>query len=207
MTLIYTTIEAIARRLRGRLKIPTASLSPLTPPNSLGQQVVDADLIADIGSQVEQKISMILGQIYVMPLHNQHPIIAGIVERMVIADIMLTHYQNSVSPELGGDPGFGGIMFHKAQEDLLLLTAGHNIALPGVPTPPQVPGVMTPQPIVLPGEVLQSQRPDTVTRNVTVVGKSNIHVDNARRLEWGIDWEDGRALGAEPLVWWGRECQ
>lgn len=200
MPLTYTTAEAIARRLRGRLRIPTATMNPMQPPANITQQTVDPDLIEDVASQVENKIDMILGQIYEMPLANKHPILAGIVERLVVADIMLTHFQSSSSPELGGDAGFGQLMYKKAQEDLAMLVAGHNIALAGVPTPPTSPGIMTPQPIVLPNERLRIVAPDTITRNYTIIGGSRFQASESTRSDWGITWDSrGRARDADRL--------
>lgn len=201
MPLTYTTTDAIARRLRGRLRIPTATLNPMQPPANITQQTVDLDLIEDIASQVEDKIDMILGQIYEMPLANKHPILAGIVERLVIADIMLTHFQSSFSPELGGDSNFGGVMYKKAQEDLAMLVAGHNIALAGVPTPPTAPGVMTPQPIILPNEKLRALAPDTITRNYTIIGGSRFQANESVKSDWGITWSDGSRARNADRIW------
>jgi hypothetical protein len=172
----------------------------MQPPPNITQQTVDPELIEDIASQVEDKINMILGQIYEMPLINKHPIVAGIVERLVVADIMMTHFQSSQIPELGGDANFGGLMHKKAQEDLAMLTAGHNIALAGIPPAPNIPGAMTPQPIVLPNEKMRSLPPDTVTRNYTIIGGSRFKASDSTRRDWGIDWDDGtRARGSERL--------
>lgn len=193
----YTTVDAIARRLRGRLKVNN-TLSSTSAPNYNGQQVVDSLLIEDIVAQVEDDLNMTLAQIYEMPLVHTHPILAGIVEKLVVAEILQTHYQSTQVPELGGDPGYGGLLYKQAQQQIAKLTAGHNIMVFGVPMPPQIPGAITPQPIVLPGEKLADKTPDTLSKNVTVVTTTKWkQLSDSDRREWGINWQRDRARGAE----------
>jgi hypothetical protein len=196
----YTTVEAIARRLQGRLKV-ISTLSPTTTPNYNTQQVVDPLLIQDVLEQVENDLDLTLAQIYEMPLQNKHPLLAGIVEKLVTVEILQTYYQSTQSPEMGGDPGYGRLLYQQAQQAIAKLTAGHNIMVFGVQPPAQMPGVVTPQPIVLPGERLALKPPDTLSTNVTVVTSTKWRkLSDGDRKDWGINWDNqDRARGADEL--------
>lgn len=196
----YTTTEAIARRLRGRLKV-TTTLSPSSAPSFNTQQVVDPLLIQDVLEQVENDLDLTLAQIYEMPLLNRHPILAGIVEKLATAEILQTHYQSTQAVEMGGDPGYGALLYKQAMQQMAKLTAGHNIMIFGVQPPAQMPGVVTPQPIILPGEKLRENPPDTLTKNVTVVTATRWRkLSDSDRKDWGINWDNqDRARGADEL--------
>lgn len=197
---VYTNIGNIARKLKGRLHFGT---SP-----HIGGQVVDPDLVAQILKQKEGYVNAILGQIYeLQPKHgdatklglqNDHPIVTEIVECLVIADLLSVHFQGMAPPGEGTDIGSAMVNNRKQAEGLLMmLTAGHNINIYGMMPPQNAPGMVTPQPVVLPGETFKTRQPDTLTRNITAIGGRKYTIENL-----GIDWGDGigqqrRALGAE----------
>lgn len=115
MTLKYTTETAIARRLRGRLQIGGT-------PSPFGEQIIEEELITQIGAQVEARVDAKLKQIYVFPLAtNSHPELASIVEKFVIADIVPTYFVGNDSDSISN---YGQLMLTQAKEELELIATG-----------------------------------------------------------------------------------
>ena len=114
---------------------------------------------------------------------------------------MTVYYQGSQVPELNGDAGFGALMYKKAMQSLQRLIVGHNIYIDGLVPPQNMPGAITPQPILLPNETLVTSAPDTITRNTTVIGVNNLRKNSNEYEEWGITWKEGtkRARGADQI--------
>ncbi len=175
--MIYTTVENIRRRLRGRLEIDNTNLIP-----SATAQQVDQDLITQVGEQIEAKINLALSQIYSMPIPltavEALKIIEGIVEKLIISEIATVHFQQTQSPELGGDAGFGAVLRKQAVQDLESLLHGHGIYIPGLMEKPQ-PNAMTGiynQPLVLPGVdlKLEEDQADTFTRSYSFLEKREL---------------------------------
>ena len=106
MPLIYTTTHAIARRLQGRLNVPTNGFSEPWAKN-LGEMVANEELIGQIGEQKEAYVNSILRRIYVFPLalveQDTRAILSEIIENLIVADLMGVYYQSSPSPQLGND--------------------------------------------------------------------------------------------------------
>jgi hypothetical protein len=126
MALLYTTTDAIARRLRGRLQVGGLDL-PFQPTN------VDDDLIAQIGDQVEAKVNARLRAVYKVPLSGQHPILAGIVEKLTCGEILATHMMGEEQITTGGNPSdrsYAGFLIRDAQKDLDAIASG-DIPLDG----------------------------------------------------------------------------
>ncbi|HEY9657674.1 MAG TPA: hypothetical protein V6C65_04355 [Allocoleopsis sp.] len=203
MPLIYTTVEAIARRLQGRLTLNG------TP--AMGGQTVDPELVEQCGVQAEDYMNLVLGQIYVLPLQKTHAILADVAESLTISKLMEVHFQGTSYPAPGADvAGAAGDLRRHAEMILQALTVGHGIYIPVMPSgQPTMPNMPQPQPLVLPGETLKADQPDTITRNVTVVGQRNLQ-GIATRIRWGglEDFQspgtrDGRAIGSEN-IWGGR---
>lgn len=173
MPLDYTTVEAIARRLRGRLEISKSVLGGGT--SGLAAQQVDLLLIEQVGVQIEARLNVALSEIYLLPIAATatiaRVILGGIVEKLVVSEITLTHFQQTQVPQMGGDAGFGSVIRKQAQEELESLFAGHGIYIPGLMSPPSsTPGSYR-QPLVLPGVPLKSEllQPDTLTRSYSIV--------------------------------------
>lgn len=212
MPLKYTTTEKIARRLRGRLNIedsPAVSTvigSRLGYGDAIGGQLVDPQLLEQMGEQKEAYIDLILNQIYEVPLSLSHPItqniMSEITECLVVSAVMKVHFQGSLNMTTGGDvQGLGIDLDRQAYMLLGTLTVGHNIYLPvSMPPLPQTyPGTMPPQPLVLPGENLRTiDQPDTVHRVYTFITHRKLDVLNEVDWTWYGD-RQGRALGSEPL--------
>jgi hypothetical protein len=141
----------------------------------LAAQQVDLLLIEQLGTQVEVRLDVALAQIYMLPVPEgattARIILGGIVEKLVVSEIAITHFQQSQVPQMGGDAGFGSVIRKQAQEELESLFAGHGIYIPGLMSPPvSMPGSYR-QPLVLPGVPLKSDliQPDTLTRTYAIV--------------------------------------
>ena len=184
MALTYTTTQAIARRLQGRLNIPTNGFSEPWTKN-LGEMVANEDLISQIGEQKEAYVNSILRRIYVFPLslieQDTRAILAEIVENLIVADLMGVYYQSSPSPQLSNDvSGLGTNSANRAGQLLGMYAAGHRLAIPGVSA--QQPDA---EAVVLPGERLQTRPPDTLTRNQVMVGNRKVSGELAD-IDFGI---------------------
>lgn len=115
----YTSTSNIANRLRGR-----ASLGQSTP---FGASQVDPDFIAQIGAQVEARVDAQLGQVYKLPLSGVHLPLASVVEKLVICEIMGTHY---VGQEANPSDGFGRMMCKMGADELAAIV-NRDPPLPG----------------------------------------------------------------------------
>jgi phage gp36-like protein len=86
--LTYTTKEAIANRLRGRLVVGGTQV-PFAPTT------VDDNLIEQVATQVEALVDAKLKTVFRMPLTGTHAVLSSIVEKLVICEIMPTHEQQN----------------------------------------------------------------------------------------------------------------
>lgn len=171
----YTSIANIARRLRGRVNVIENGLQ------NAGSGTVDNALILQIAEQVETKLDMALGQIYLLPIpqdaHMSLKIIGSIAEKLIIAEIALTHFKMQINPETGADMGFGQTYRKQAFEEAEAIFGTHGIYIPGIMQKPTSAGLgKEGQPLVLPGLKLlgSSDRPDTYSRNDAVVYKREL---------------------------------
>lgn len=172
MTYKYTTIENISRKLIGRLNLINEDLSVLYPTDNPTQSV-DPILVETVVEEQENYLDLILGQIYNLPLQNKHPILTNIVDSLVIAELILVHFQG-IQFGLGGDiSGYGTSNITKAYNLLNALTAGYNIIIPMMmPVPPSFPGSIPQRRLELPGETLvERMPPSTLVNNRTVMNK------------------------------------
>ena len=170
--MIYTTTDNITRRLRGRLQVANGSLIP----GATAQQV-DPYLIEQIGEQIEAKVNLALSQIYKLPIPltsiQALKIIESIVEKLIISEIATVHFQQTQTPELGGDAGFGAVLRKQAVQELESILSGHGIYIPGImekPVPNAMMGTYI-QPLVLPEVELiaEEDQADTFTRSFSYV--------------------------------------
>ena len=183
----YTTVENIARRLRGRLNInviPGVSDS-LGYGTAVAGNTVDSELISHLANEKEAYIDLILSQIYVTPLKLSNEITVNILrdisECLSISALMQVHFEG-VNPVLqASDAGQASMDLRRHAEFLLQsITAGHNIWIPTTPMvdPRNLEGQR--QPLRLPGEILlgQADLPDTITRNYTVATKKELPAED-----------------------------
>ena len=171
----YTSLDAIARRLRGRLNVNITSNTGQLVNAASG--TVDGELISQVGEQIETKLELALGQIYETPVpqtaSTSLQILGAIAEKLIVSEIALTHFKMQVSPETGADMGFGNALRKQAFDDAESIFGGHGIYVPGIMNrPANNPSVTeVKQPIVLPGlKLLPSNlQPDTYSRNYSCV--------------------------------------
>lgn len=118
MPLTYTTIDAIALRLKGRLRVGGS-------PVAFGSTVADPALIEQVGTQVESRVNAQLRQIYKLPLRKtQHPELASIAEKLTIAELVPVYYYGQ-EPSLDGS--FGRLMKDQGEKELTDLGSGDVI--------------------------------------------------------------------------------
>lgn len=176
----YTTPEAIARRLKNRLELRD-SPPTLGQAQALGAKQVDYSLYEQLGEQVEAKLDMALSMLYELPVPTTAAqalkILASIVEKFVVAEILSVHYQQTQGE--GGDQGYGSVLFKQAKEECQAI----GIVLPGI-TPPAATPFNRPEPMVLPLVPRKGEIPDTISRSYNVVVQRN--PVEASSIDWGI---------------------
>lgn len=173
MSLKYTNVNAIALKLRGRLQINDSLGSPLyqSNPTSLS---VDPKLIELVAEQKEAFVDSVLVQIYQLPLLHEQPLVSNIVEALTIASLLKTSFQGQNFAGNSADAsGFGPEGGNEGYQLLSALTAGHSIIIPGIPPVQEFYGVKPYQPLVLPGERLRINQPDTITKSYTYISLVN----------------------------------
>lgn len=112
MSLKYTTVEAIGRKLKGRLSTGGAV-------NPFGSTVVDSELLQQVGEQVEAQVDAKLRGVYRLPLIGVHPVLAKVVEDGVICDLMATHFVGDGNNEPGGFGRWHCTQFQQGLNDIL----------------------------------------------------------------------------------------
>jgi hypothetical protein len=180
----YATEHGIQRKLRGRLNIRLDDAVPSLYEVSVPSMHIDKDLFYEVIEEQEYLLDLILNQIYELPLSNRHPILKEIVEGLVISELIKIHFQGQSTPSIGAD--LSGINLETkthAYNLIQMITAGHNIYIPGVPPVQNMPGVAIPQPLRLPGETPRTVGDeDTITRLYTYIGRrSSNAIDSVKQ--------------------------
>jgi hypothetical protein len=171
----YTSRDSIAYQLKGQVAIGSS--------NTIGGQSVTTEWVDTVINRYEAVIDSVLSQIYEMPLTNQQPIVTLIVDGWVKRELLKNTPQASVPAANTAQP----FIATEPEYWLAALTAGFNIQVPGVPQAATMPGVAPPpQPIVLPGERLRLNPPDTITKQSTVVASRSWTTQ--RMIDVGIDF-------------------
>lgn len=190
----YTTFEKLERKLRGRLKIVEISENPLYPSTSL-QQEVDPDLVEDVIEEQENLLDLILEQIYILPLKNNHPILTDIVNNLVMAEIIKVHFQGQGLANIGSDlSGLARDTKMEAYNKLAMLTVGYQVFIPNQQMIVKPQGLTEYRKIVLQGESLRVAPPEKVPinnetilvdRSVILSEKYNPFSDNYQDENYG----------------------
>jgi hypothetical protein len=190
----YTTFEKLERKLRGRLKIVEISENPLYPSTSL-QQEVDPDLVEDVIEEQENLLDLILEQIYILPLKNNHPILTDIVNNLVMAEIIKVHFQGQGLANIGSDlSGLARDTKMEAYNKLAMLTVGYQVFIPNQQMIVKPQGMTEYRKIVLQGESLRIAPPEKVPinnetvlvdRSVILSEKYNPFSDNYQDENYG----------------------
>lgn len=185
--MIYTTPDKIARLLRGRLEVASTSHG-VNFGSSFGANQVDLELLEHRGSQIEAQINSILNMVYVLPIpetaRDALLIVGSIVEDLTVAAIATIHFQQTLTPQMGGDMGFGQTLYAQALGRLRQYVAGYQFDLNVPGLPPVMANPMNPiQPIKLPDVPLRGFLPDTISRNYTSVQQRTESA--AHKINWG----------------------
>lgn len=104
MTLLYTTTEAIMRRLTGRLA---------ATQQSLGQTPIDPLFLAQVAEQSEARLTAAIKDIYKLPLKSAHPILAEYVELRCVCSIIPVYFQRQ---NVSDDRGLGELSCREAEK-------------------------------------------------------------------------------------------
>lgn len=190
----YTTVEAVSRKLIGRLQLG-ASSSENTPTFSANpsSQSVNSQLIEDVINQKEYMLDLVLQQMYRLPLGNKHPILAEIVENLVLQELLLISYVGQGASLSADTVAYGAGLEKGAYTLLQMLTAGKNVYIPNMPPVSNSPGFITPQAIVLPGEILVERNPQILSKVYTVINENKKLRSDTDYREWTSNkrvWRD-----------------
>ena len=184
--MIYTTPDRIARILRGRLEIATTA-NGVPFGSSFGAKEVDLDLLRQKGEQIEAWVNSVLAFVYELPIpstaRDALQIVSAIVEDLTVASIAIVHFQQMQNPQMGGDMGFGAILYRNALYTLRQYVAGYQLDfnVPGLP-PVMANPIQPTQTLKLPGVPLKVIQPGTYTRFYTAVVQRN--ESSAHKIDW-----------------------
>lgn len=93
--------------------------------SSLSTNIIDVGTIQEIGEEKEEYLELIIGQIYELPLKNNHPILKSIVTNLICAELLNINYS-----VLNENTELEKRYFVDANSKLQMLTSGYNIELP-----------------------------------------------------------------------------
>jgi hypothetical protein len=163
-TLLYTTKEAIANLLRGRLQVGGTQFP-------FGPTTVDDNLIEQIGAQVEAKLNAQLATVFRLPLAQpQNPILASIVEAGILCRLLPTHASGEELPtagDVGVDRSFAGFYCKAYNAELQALLNGT---------------------IALEGELPATEPEPQIARNLTIAGQRAPIISTTRIDAGSIQW-------------------
>ncbi len=186
---IYTSVERLQLELRGRLKIVESIGTSLCPEDSL-QTTIAPELVNQKIQVVEDKIDRILEQIYCMPLQNVQMMVTEIVEEFVIAELMQARYFGTGMGNVSSDISeIGTRAENKANQDLITLTFGYNVYIPGAPPQQRDQFNRQGRRVELPGEVL---RTDIETQKVPIHNETILQKSEKNTAESLFDYEFDR---------------
>lgn len=113
MALIYTSVEAIEKRLQGWAEVNN-------PPSAFGASQVDSELILQVAEQNEAKVNRVLGKRYQMPLIGTYPELASVVEKLTICELVGQLYAGQEPSEPGG---YGALMCSQGKAEFKALAS------------------------------------------------------------------------------------
>lgn len=207
----YTTVNRINLKLNTRLNLVTDEDSAVNEDEefpgvstSVNSTVVNPALINLIADEKANYLDLILGLIYILPLQNEHLILADIVEGLVISDLLTTYYHGFASLSPGADVSAMSVQQKNQSYYLIgLLTCGRNIYLPNLPQVPQnLPGVPSPSPVILEGESLLVDIPNIVKRVDVLHGKRASVSSSNIGIDFGFEFNPSpeRAAGSDRRI-------
>ena len=184
----YTTIERIRLNLGTRLNIVESTVAPMLGQTKAGSITVDPERVELIANRIEARIEAIWSQIYELPVPIGHcfDLIQSIVEKYICAELMNMHFEGTQMASVGGDAGYGSLMYQQANNEIKQLVLGHGIFIPGVMSAEESNYMKEAQPISLVpfGAINKINKPDTVTKNRTVISILNNKITNNDPFEF-----------------------
>ena len=185
----YITFEKLALKLEGRLKIVEIQDSPMFPDQSLFQEV-KPEVVELIAEEQESYMDLILGQIYQLPFQLEHPILSSISADLIIAQLLMVHFQGSGLANIGHDlSNLGKSTQADALDKLQMLTIGYQVYLPNQQLVTKYPGGQEYRRIVLEGEKLRDVVPSQIpVNNETIVIKTGLSY-NAKANPFGDSYD------------------
>ena len=105
---IYTTPEAIARRLEGYA-------DPSSTGSAFDSSPVSPELITQVTDQVEARVTQVLSQRFVMPLKKTHTVVSSCVEKLIVCELLAQLYVGQDPSESGG---YGSLMCKQGIDEL-----------------------------------------------------------------------------------------
>lgn len=161
----YADRDAIARKLKGRLKVD------IVDTEFFPVETVDEDLIDDILEEKEAYVDLILGSIYTLPLAQSQPVIRTLVENLVMADLLQYNYVNTASNSQDLSD-LATVLQQKADMIMDKLTLGTAI------NPLPDGSLNNSRRLPLSGEVLKTELPETSMVNSDIfVGRLDVDDD------------------------------
>jgi phage gp36-like protein len=127
--LLYTAIDAIMRRLTGRLEQYGAT--------AMGRTPIDIELLNQVAEQAEARLTNALRSLYKLPLKAAHPTLAEYVELRCVCQIIPVYFQRQ---NVSDDRGLGEIACTEASTLLVELEMG-KIRLDGETPAAQQPAI------------------------------------------------------------------
>lgn len=181
----YTSFASLNRKIGRRANVFQSALIPLDETGVISQ-TIDPELVEDIVYQVEHKIDVYFGTLYVLPVDERDKVVLkDIVEKFVLAELAISLYDTSLVPSLGGDSGYGGTMLQRAREELKAYFIGTNIYIPGV-SYNREEGSTEAHPLILTYTPMRNRRRDLLTPSTVMIGKMG--KDTLDKI--GVNFED-----------------
>ena len=128
--MIYTTLESLTARLAPRLKVVTIPTpGGANPITGVTTSTIGSEIVLAILDSCEGFVDLYLSMIYHMPLQNSHAFIKNIVERLVIAETLMTYFPGK--GESDQSESYSVSLRKMALNDLQCLFEGTGIFVPG----------------------------------------------------------------------------
>jgi hypothetical protein len=115
---IYTTVQAIERRLKGYAKTGESA-------SAFDSEPVDMALLTQVIGQVEARVRQVLAKRFETPLVNSHAVVASVVEKLVVCELLGQLYAGQEPSESGG---YGALICSQGRAELKEL---NSALLPG----------------------------------------------------------------------------
>lgn len=127
MTLKYARIDAIIRKLAGRITVVNMNDYGIT---GITGTEIGTDLIELEGQSIEEFMDMYLGMIYILPLKNNHAYLSAVAEKLICAQVYLSYFPTQGESADNSD-SYTSVLRTQALNDFQVLFDGLGIFVPG----------------------------------------------------------------------------